>query len=107
MENLLNTLDIDTAINKLKKVRFTIVSVENGAYRLRRSRGLGEEELFIKVDNENNFVIQHAYDGLASAYTEIITSWDHWIAFVQLLYIKSTSIKNEIPNEEVNTQSEK
>lgn len=95
MENLLNTLDIDSAIAKLKSVRFTVVSCENGAYRLRRPRDAGEEELFIKVDSNNSFVIQHANCGLLSAYTEIISSWDHWIAFVQLLYMKSTVVKSD------------
>ena len=97
LNQLLDELDIQSAINRLTRVGFKVLFSSNERHHLSRPRGEGQEDIFIRVDEHNHFVVQHANNGNLSAVNDIITSWDEWVVFVRLLVLKATPPKCEEP----------
>ena len=91
LDKLLNELDIESAIYRLQKIGFSLVSApdtQKKYHHLTRSRGGGLEDMFIETNSDNHFVIKYACEGLMALYPDTITTWDEWVAFVRLLGVK-------------------
>jgi len=104
LDRLLNELDIDSALSRLERIGFVIVSQPNEKkkyYHLNRSKEdrTDREDVFIQVNSRNHFLVKYACQGLVATYPDIITSWDDWVAFFRQLIFKHPSLKRKIEHQ--------
>jgi hypothetical protein len=100
---LLNVLEIDSAIYRLERVGFkTISSVQK--HHLNRHRDHIVEDIFIEINDQNQFIVQYASNGLLAAYADVIATWDEWVTFVRLLVLRSSACKWTQSIEDTKTQ---
>jgi hypothetical protein len=84
LTRLFNDLDIDSALFRLRRIGFKLIS-SSQKHHLHRLRDNVTEELFIEVNERNHFIIQCASNGCTAAYVDYITTWGEWVEFVRLL----------------------
>ena len=88
LHKLLNTLDLESAVYRLKRIGFNAVSLPNPKqkyYHLNRRFGCEREDIIIEIDEHSQFVVKYMCNGLMSTYPDVIATWDDWVAFVRRL----------------------
>jgi hypothetical protein len=94
LKQLLNKLDLHSALTRLMRVGFKLVGQTRQHHHLTRLRGEGQEDILIELNEErNHFIIRHAHNGEFAAYNQIIASWDDWVTFVRLLVLRAPNGK--------------
>lgn len=101
LDHLLNELDIESAISRLKRIGFSIVSVPNQRQKYHHLHRFQDscnehEDVFIQTNSRNHFLIKYACQGLVATYPDIITTWDEWVAFVRQLTFRFPSPKRKV-----------
>jgi hypothetical protein len=94
LDRLLNELDIDSALLRLKRIGFRVMLSPNDKkryYHLHRCQDDAEEyeDIFIQTNSRNHFLIKYVYQGQVATCPETITTWDEWVAFVRQLMFKA------------------
>jgi len=89
LQQLLHQLDLPAALYRLERVGFKLIAAHT-KYHLRRLCESRIEDLFIELNSDGHFVIQHASNGQLPAYSDVITTWDEWVTFVRLLVLRSS-----------------
>jgi hypothetical protein len=88
LDQLLNELDLDSAVNRLKRVGFHIVSnpsPKQRYYHLSRTTRNEHEDILIEINRQKQFHVRYMCDGLMSTYPDVIATWDDWVEFVRML----------------------
>jgi ribonuclease HIII len=97
--HLLNDLDIESAINRLKRIGFMVLSLSNKPQHynhLHRSVNNEHEDVFIQLNLHNQFIVKYVCNGLMAVYPDIIATWDDWVAFIRLLMIKHLTQRKQL-----------
>ncbi len=90
LDRLLNELDIDSALRRLRRIGFMLSPSANLRYHhLHRSKQDETEDIFIRINSQNHFRIKYVCQGLGATHSDTITSWDEWVAFVRQLIFKA------------------
>ena len=88
LAQLLNDLDLDSAVYRLLRIGFSVVSHPNSRqryYHLSRTTISEHEDILIELNRQKQFLVKYMCDGLMSIYPDTIATWDDWVAFVRLL----------------------
>ena len=88
LHQLLNELDLDSAVYRLKRIGFDTTSSPNSKqkyYHLSRRTDGEHEDIIIEMDDHNNLLVKYMCNGLMSTYPDVIATWDDWVAFVRRL----------------------
>ena len=93
LTQLLNTLDLHSALYRLERVGFKPISSNHETHHVRRLREDAVEDLFVRLNQDGHLVVQYASDGRMASYTDVITTWDDWVTFIRLLVLRSSIAK--------------
>ena len=89
LDRLLNELELDSAVQRLQRIGFFIVSSSN-QYHLRRIDKNAVDDIHITLNQKKHLIVRFARNTLSSSKIEVITTWDEWISFVRLLFTQSS-----------------
>ena len=89
LDQLLNELELDSAIKRLQRIGFRTISTAR-RHHLRRINKTAIDDIYITLNERKQLVVQFARDMRFSSKIEVITTWDEWISFVRMLFTHSS-----------------
>lgn len=80
-------MELDSAIERLKRIGFIVVSCSK-KHHLQRTIRDTIDDIFIELNERKQLIILFARDAMIPSNSKVITTWDEWACFVRLLILR-------------------